>query len=255
MSGMNCTDCRKAITESARGAGLPDSLPRSAERHLETCFGCKAWREGQVRLSGALRAISTDADEVAISADVELALGTEFERVLGKQTALRTARPLRWPVFWTRAAWAGALAATVVLGWVVTRPTQPPVISRNATVPAPLPSAPTPVKGRARSAAPPSGAIRASRVQRPVKTAPVPADEPEQPFVEVPFTLPFAPGERADVVRADVPVSALIAAGFKMHYSDPGASALADVVVGSDGRAHAVRILSISDSSPNRRFQ
>ncbi len=255
MSGMNCADCRNAMTESARGTWLPDSMRRPAERHLETCSGCTSWREDQDRLTRSLRAISVETDRVAVGGHVEAALEAEFERILGLARPM-PARAALWPVFWTRAAWAGALAVAIALGWVVTRPSQPIVVARNQPLPTPVRTAPARVEGPVRSASLSPGIVRAKRAQpRPVQTSGVQADEPEQPFVEVPLTLPFAPGERADVVRTDVPVSALIAAGFKMQYSDPGASALADVVVGSDGRARAVRILSISDSSPKRRFQ
>ncbi len=255
MSGMNCADCRKAMTESARGTWLPDSMRRSAERHLETCSGCVAWREGQNRLTGAFRTVSVEIGRVAIDRHVEAALEAEFERVLGRARPM-PARAALWPVFWTRAAWAGALAVAIAFGWVVTRPSQPIVVSRNQPIPTPVQISSARVEGPVRSASLSPEIVRARRAQpRPVQPSAVQADAPEQPFVEVPFTLPFAPGERADVVRTDVPVSALIAAGFKMQYSDPSGSALADVVVGSDGRARAVRILSISDSSPNRRFQ
>ena len=72
--------------------------------------------------------------------------------------------------------------------------------------------------------------------------------ESEQPFVQIPYVAPLAPYERTQVVRMEVPVSALIAAGFQMRTADPGAHAEADVVVGQDGRARAVRLVSISDS-------
>jgi hypothetical protein len=47
----------------------------------------------------------------------------------------------------------------------------------------------------------------------------------------------------------DLPASALIAAGLPVHVSDPGARAGADVVAGEDGRARAVRLISVSDST------
>ena len=72
---------------------------------------------------------------------------------------------------------------------------------------------------------------------RPV--APTPA-----PFIEIPYVAPLAPYERASVVRMDVPVAALIAVGFQVHGSEPGATISADVLVGQDGRPRAVRLIS-----------
>jgi hypothetical protein len=73
----------------------------------------------------------------------------------------------------------------------------------------------------------------------------------EQPFVPIPYVTPLGAYERAEIVRMEVPVAALIAAGFSMQTADPGARAQADVVVGQDGRARAVRLISISTQGNN----
>jgi hypothetical protein len=67
---------------------------------------------------------------------------------------------------------------------------------------------------------------------------------PSAPFVAIPYVAPLAPYERTSVVRVNVPVAALVAAGFAVHGADPGATLAADVIVGQDGRAHAVRLIS-----------
>jgi hypothetical protein len=50
----------------------------------------------------------------------------------------------------------------------------------------------------------------------------------------------------------EMPVAALIAAGFPFATSDAGAEASADVIIGEDGRARAVRLISISERSIER---
>ncbi len=70
--------------------------------------------------------------------------------------------------------------------------------------------------------------------------------EEEGEFVRVPFSAPLGPGEGAEVVRMEIPVSALTAAGFEVATADAGATAQADVLIGRDGMAHAVRLISIS---------
>jgi hypothetical protein len=75
---------------------------------------------------------------------------------------------------------------------------------------------------------------------------PAGAAEAEQPFVLIPYVLPPAPDERVEVVRMQMPVAALIAAGFRMQTADVGAQAEADVMVGQDGRPRAVRLISVS---------
>jgi hypothetical protein len=65
-----------------------------------------------------------------------------------------------------------------------------------------------------------------------------------EPFLEIPFVAPLAPYERAEVQRMDVPVAALMAAGFEVHLPDTAGTVKADVLVGQDGRAHAIRLIS-----------
>jgi hypothetical protein len=73
----------------------------------------------------------------------------------------------------------------------------------------------------------------------------------EPPFFQIPYTAPLAPYERARIVRMRVPVAALVAAGFEVHFTDTAAALSADVLFGQDGRAHAVRL--VSDSQSDRR--
>ena len=70
--------------------------------------------------------------------------------------------------------------------------------------------------------------------------------EAEQPFVAIPYVLPPGPYERVEIVRMQVPVAALIAAGLRVETADPSAQAEADVLIGQDGRPRAVRLVSIS---------
>jgi len=74
-----------------------------------------------------------------------------------------------------------------------------------------------------------------------------PSDEVQ--FLPIPYTVPLAPEESATVVRMEIPVTALIAAGFHVPATDPGATVQADVLVSQDGRARAIRPISISNSN------
>jgi hypothetical protein len=59
--------------------------------------------------------------------------------------------------------------------------------------------------------------------------------------------MPLDPAERASIVRMEMPVAALIAAGMPLFAADTGARAQADIMVGEDGLARAIRVVSISD--------
>jgi hypothetical protein len=70
----------------------------------------------------------------------------------------------------------------------------------------------------------------------------------QRPFVAIPYVAPLAPYERPQVIRMEVPMTALMAAGFEVHVPDVTAAVPADVLVGQDGRALAIRLLSGSSS-------
>lgn len=83
----------------------------------------------------------------------------------------------------------------------------------------------------------------------PQKPATVTALREDTPFLTIPYTIPVAPEERTEIVRMQIPVTALLAAGFHVRVSDPSAAVDADVVVSQDGRARAIRPLTISISN------
>jgi len=66
-----------------------------------------------------------------------------------------------------------------------------------------------------------------------------PAPPTQEVFQRIPYVVPPAPYERTEVVHMDVPVAALIAAGFRMNEA-AAESIPADVLVGQDGRPLAV---------------
>jgi hypothetical protein len=76
-------------------------------------------------------------------------------------------------------------------------------------------------------------------VRQPAPTAS--SGQPAQgKFIPIPYVVPLAPYERPSIVHMDVPVAALIAAGFRMD-EPAGASVPADVLVGQDNRPLAIR--------------
>jgi hypothetical protein len=76
--------------------------------------------------------------------------------------------------------------------------------------------------------------------QRPI-ASPVVA---EALFIPVPYALPLDSYETGSVLRVRLPAASLIAAGYQLPALDPTAIVEADVLVGDDGRARAVRLVS-----------
>lgn len=87
-------------------------------------------------------------------------------------------------------------------------------------------------------AAPP---VKPARASAPVLTV---DRDGEGAFVPLPYVAPLDSYETGTVVRVNVRVAQLIGAGFEVPLADPAALVVADVVVGDDGRAHAVRLVS-----------
>ncbi len=125
---------------------------------------------------------------------------------------------------------AAMLAATV---WLMPRdqqvvPPQPAPFA--AAAPAPVPVVP----------------VKKVHTRRRKAAKPAPPDDDQPEFIRIPFSAPLGPYERAEIIRTEIPVSALTAAGIQVATADTGAKAQADLVVGEDGMAHAVRLISIS---------
>ena len=78
------------------------------------------------------------------------------------------------------------------------------------------------------------------------------AVDPGPDFIPIPYTAPILPGERVSVIRTEMPVAALVAAGVPLFGSDAGASAQAELIVGEDGVARAVRVIAVAEYRENR---
>jgi hypothetical protein len=171
------------------------------------------------RYKDALKLMAAEAKDVIPPAHLESALLREFDR----SRRNRVARPI-----------LALLAAAAIAGIWFVRPRPAATIEISAAVPAAPWSSLAADRQPARSA--------------PIGLAPVgQARESESPFIPIPYVAPLDPYERVDVVRMELSVSELVAAGLQVDTDDAGASVQADVVVGQDGRARAFRLVSISN--------
>ena len=212
MPGMKGREFEGARTEGAR-----------LTAHLEVCDDCRIAFERQLRLSAASRVLAAEAARFSAPASVEQALLREMTNVhrLGRRRIVYSVA-------------SGAIAAALALTVWMTHQTasRPPGVAITPEMP--------PVVAPVLAAVEPALVKHRSRA---IKATPA----PQQPFIAIPYTLPLEPYERAEVMRMDVPVAALIAVGLPMNMADPAASARADVLVGQDGRARAIRLVTSSN--------
>ena len=224
MPGVNCREFEGALVGMARRAPLASEERTRLTAHLEGCETCRIVLNRQLRLSAASEVLAAEAVRFSAPASVEQALLREMTNMH------RLRRRIVYGYL------GGAIAATLALVWWI------------AYRPAP-PSQAVAAAENVRQVAEPVAAALKRPASAHRKRVAKPARPPEQPFIAIPYTLPLEPYERADVMRMDLPVTALIAAGLPMSMADPAASARADVLVGQDGRARAIRLISISTSN------
>jgi hypothetical protein len=84
-------------------------------------------------------------------------------------------------------------------------------------------------------------AISALAAAQPAPGEPIAVVESE--FIPLPNAAVLEAGEEVNLVRMELPRSTMIAMGFDMTSEDTGDSIAADVVLGSDGLARAVRLV------------
>lgn len=224
---IGCSEYRPRLIEMARGSAAPDEQD-VLMAHVEMCTECARALDQQLALSDTLGSLASEP--LPEMAAIEARVLAEFDR---------TAAHRRRASFWVFAA---GLAAAALVALVAVQH-RPQVVVRSVMTPA-AESVPTPVS--AAVSVPQHRAARVSRVRHTFQqtVARPQASAASEPFVPIPYTVPLAPEERASVVHMQVPVAALIAAGFHVATSDPGEAIDADVLVSQDGRARAIRFNS-----------
>jgi hypothetical protein len=231
MSGLSCREFERPLMDRARNRPMDAAVRMALTAHLEICASCSGAIERQIRLSEAMEALAERTADASAPPSVERAILLELNAVHGQGRR-------RWIYAGAGAALAASVAMALWLGSarapkkIEARVTPAPAAVMQAAVTAPVETAPV-----------------AAPVKRAPKRRVKPALKPEAPFVAIPYTPPLDPRERVDVVRMDMPVAALIAAGLPVGAADPASDVRTDVLVGQDGRARAVRLVAAVSSN------
>jgi hypothetical protein len=196
---------------------LPDrwlSLSGEHERHAAGCPNCSTLAGNRLKLAEGCRALARDWERLVPPPRVEAKLLAAFRGKAGIP-APPPARP------WAPAlTWASAAAATVAMALYL--------VGGHSPQPRP------------------AGRSTGSRVQLALAPAPDAVD-PETGEAEGFIPLPNAPQILADedvnIVRLEVPRSSMIALGYPVSDGPASQEIEADVVLGTDGLARAVRFV------------
>jgi hypothetical protein len=232
---MSCHDIEPLIIDFARGATSDRVREDALNRHLLGCPSCTGLIERERAMSAALRRLAESIDGPPPNPAQEEALLAIFD-----QTRAGSPTHAHAPL------WMGAIAATVVLGTVATLFVRLPSRIPNAVDSSAPPAAAVPVAGGSPSSSP---AVAASGNERPTRTLPAPrvAEEPGDlaattDFLLWPGAAAWPPFESGELVRVTLPLDALPALGV----APPAAAdavVQADVLVGQDGFARAIRLV------------
>lgn len=230
---MNCDRFGELAVDLARSVPMDAAARNEAARHAGECPHCRELLERETALQLALANLALAA--IPVSAALE-------ERVLDAfDDHRRGRRPRR--LAWIAAAACLALMA-VAAAWIAAGPKQE--VAR-----VPMPAAPAPPE-LAAIAPPQPKMAAAARPARPARVV-SPRAEPEADFVPLPFAAPLFPRERAQVLRVNMPRAALAGFGLPVNPEQALDSVRADLIVGEDNVARAIRFVPRGSSSATIR--
>ncbi|MBV8856039.1 MAG: hypothetical protein JOZ02_03670 [Acidobacteria bacterium] len=277
---MNCLEFESQLEVLARGA-LADARTRAAaEAHGASCEACAARLADERSLSSGLRALAAGMKTAEAPARVEAALVAAFRaraaaQESGEVAAASNVVPMsghaparRWS--WAKTIAIASMAAAASLALFVllrpdappSAPTQkamfvepPPVTSGGPpTVPQNRPLAavepePTPNEVRASvprpafTARPRATNVSYGRPSRPALAADPRAEEVATDFIPLVQAGPYTQAEEGHLVRVELPRSALASFGLPVNAETAGGRVKADVLMGQDGIARAIRFV------------
>jgi hypothetical protein len=211
---MTCECASTELVECARGRTLPDD---GLEAHLAVCETCRTRWEAERELTAHLRVMRL----VSVPASLEWSKAVLLREFDANR---RRERQVRW-------MWAMSTAAILVLSVVAVRDVwMKPVAAVS-------------LSGG-------NSVVRAYAPREYPQEDFLPAEEAgEKGFIRVPFALPPAPGETFGIVRRQLDQAELVRMGVSVDPAWTG-TMQADVLVGEDGLAQAVR-LSNDDMGEN----
>ncbi len=275
---MKCESFSNIVHELSTGRSLDGRLEREARSHSSECDECATLLAAQQRLTallGHVAAADVDLDapdriEATVLGAFRLAHGTANVVPLRPASAAPASSARRLSSRWIAAAAAIVIGvAATLFTWqamrsgpivvpvsdvvpVASKPggmsttTPPPVAPpRNPKVDDGVYGGSAPARGIPQGPAiPVSNTAGGRRTTRPAQ--PLPTSEPTELVTDFYSLVPasgFAPTEGGQLVRLQVPRASLASLGVPLPYGNPDGSVTADLVMGYDGVAHAIRFV------------
>jgi hypothetical protein len=257
---MKCREFEPIIIGLARGQLVEAAARAAALVHLDRCARCVSAFEEQLALTAGIRVATESLANHGASPRVEDALRRAF-----REQAWRLKEPgpasrasgrasVIWRWSWRLAGAAAILLLTLMAG--VDRPKSPPANQKQAATDLPAsPSIAVPGQrqnsqmridrrgGHNQNTARNSANSRSLGARRGVRPGAVPADEVTTRFYPLFEEGEMVPLESGMIVRVEAPVSALITFGLPITAENIARPVQADILLGQDGLARAIRFL------------
>ncbi len=262
---MNCERFQDVVSELARESIMEAAERTTALEHAAQCRSCAAHLEQEQRLNGGLRALAQEMRSLSASPDVEARVLQAFRE--RKTTPVVVPLPVRRS---KARYWAAAIAAALLIvfglfalkGQLLRKP-------ENAVIPSPK-SVDTPVgssvqqpetpKDRPRNEVVNNGGGSAPRRHRRIENRkptipdanqavaattnkPQRAEEVVTDFFPIGYVNATSLQEGGQLLRVELPRAAVARFGLPVNMDRPGDRVKADVLVGADGLAQAIRFV------------
>jgi hypothetical protein len=252
---MNCQSFENIIDDLARDQVIEASLRAEALRHGDDCSTCSARLAEERNLTLQLRALAREMDSVAAPERLESFLLAAFNEQMVSQSAPRAGR-LRY------ASIAAAAVLLISLGVALTAWNSP--FTQQAQIPSiALTNDPTVAIGIDQLSSMPGSNVspevvtsknteqlasvtRRTRRNKPTTTAPptsVAEQEVATDFMPIGYLNSASLQDGGSVVRVELPRSTIVSMGFAVNMDRYGERVKADVLMGADGLARAIRFV------------
>jgi len=250
---MTCHELRDALVDHARGALNGVGSRAALESHLVHCHACATEFARQRALTKGLRAVAESSAHEAAPAALE-------DRLMSAFASHRSAQQPSAPAIRRRLSpWLAAAASVVIVGGVsyaVMNRVKTEVTETEGTETEEVRLKPDATRASDGVRPKPEAtevrlkpdATKANGVRRPGSTtAPRPGLRIDD-FVALPGAVGLPTFESGRIVRLDLPVSSLPAYGVELVPDAARSEVQADVLVGQDGQARAIRLVATSSA-------
>lgn len=255
---MKCHSLRDAIVDLARLGDAGLGTRAAVESHLEHCAACASLMAREQQLSRGLRALAVATDDNAPEALERrlLEMFAERQSTMHQGGAPEVSR--KADARWLGAAAALLVAAGSVAWWWGTRTDAPstkqvavpPVVRESQKPPASEPPAVLTALDSGPHAVLMSAGNRRPRATR-QRPASAPAVVHPVGFVALPGAVGLPDFESGEIIRMEIPLTSLPTYGIEILPDAQGSPVEANLLVGQDGQARAIRLVTTSGSDEN----